>query len=303
LLNVLRCPSDGGIITKEDKEDDAFFCRSCNVQYPMVEVSAGRPVLDLRCADRKKRVKIEFDIPVSALKTEKISSFSKILKLSDKSMSRKSIKKTFGTKLSNEIMYYARKEYALKGPDALVLDLGCGSGGNKKYLESIGFRNVIAVDYWSSGAEYLVDAHRLPFEDTCFDMILTTATLEHLYNPFVAISEIRRVLKPGGTLLATASFWESWHGHSCFHFTPDGLHALCCSADLVLEDIWPQAGFIPSIAYHAFNVDRFRPVMYKLQSLFNWTKRWTRGKTALFYHRLRTSGSFGFCARRSCSDG
>ncbi len=80
------------------------------------------------------------------------------------------------------------------GPDSPILDLGCGNGGTRRYLQSLGFKNVLAVDWSSSGAEVLVDAHRLPFSSNSFKMVISTAIFEHLYNPFLAISEVGRVL-------------------------------------------------------------------------------------------------------------
>lgn len=42
------------------------------------------------------------------------------------------------------------------------------------------------------------DAHQLPFEDQSFDMVYGRYVLEHLQDPQQALSEVYRVLKPGG---------------------------------------------------------------------------------------------------------
>jgi SAM-dependent methyltransferase len=47
------------------------------------------------------------------------------------------------------------------------------------------------------------DAHRLPFADGCFDVVLACDVLEHLADDRRAIRELRRVLRPEGTLVAT----------------------------------------------------------------------------------------------------
>lgn len=45
------------------------------------------------------------------------------------------------------------------------------------------------------------DAQVLPFEDNTFDMVTCQTVLIHVHNPQMAIEEMYRILKPGGTLL------------------------------------------------------------------------------------------------------
>jgi len=264
----------------------------------MVDVVPGRSVPDLRCEDHVFDVDATFRIPQRVLASEDIERFCRTVRADENTPSRESLKRQCKTKLSRECVFYAGKELREKGAAVDVLDLGCGSGESKRYLNLMGFENVVAVDYWSSGAEFLVDAHRMPFDDCSFDTILSTATLEHLYNPFVAMREIARTLKQGGSLIATVSFWESWHGHSCFHFTPDGVLVLCESAGLVLEDLWSASGFLPSVAYHGFGSSRLRNVSRVLQRIFDRVKRFRAGAGADVVHRFHASGAFGFYARK-----
>ena len=42
------------------------------------------------------------------------------------------------------------------------------------------------------------DAHHLPFDDNSFDVVYGRYILEHVFDPRRVVSEIRRVLKPGG---------------------------------------------------------------------------------------------------------
>lgn len=50
----------------------------------------------------------------------------------------------------------------------------------------------------------VIDAHALPFADASFDLIIANNMLYHLTDLSTALTEIRRVLKPGGYLYATA---------------------------------------------------------------------------------------------------
>ena len=51
------------------------------------------------------------------------------------------------------------------------------------------------------------DATKLPFEDNTFDCVVTSEVLEHLQDDVTAISELHRVLKPGGSLGVTVPTW------------------------------------------------------------------------------------------------
>jgi SAM-dependent methyltransferase len=55
------------------------------------------------------------------------------------------------------------------------------------------------------------DAHRLPFRDEVFDAVVTFNTFEHLHTPTAAAEEIRRVLKPGGSLVLHTAFLQPLH--------------------------------------------------------------------------------------------
>ena len=51
------------------------------------------------------------------------------------------------------------------------------------------------------------DATRLPFPDGSFDVVITSEVLEHIHDDVAAITEMIRVLAPGGTFAATVPSW------------------------------------------------------------------------------------------------
>ncbi len=59
------------------------------------------------------------------------------------------------------------------------------------------FRNYVFCAYPE------VDMHALPYEDDVFDVVIHSDTLEHVGNPVHALTECRRVLRPGGALCFT----------------------------------------------------------------------------------------------------
>ena len=290
----LICPLDYGKISETMGN---VTCKRCNTTFPMVDIGEQR-IPDFRCLEKSKEVKLTFTIPQNPLQIEKLDQFGIATDADFQCISREKIRKLYGTKLQKEILYYIDNLQKKVGTNAVILDLGCGNGGNKKYLESIGFYNIVSVDYKSTGAEYLVDVHRLPFASQSFDMILTTATLEHFYNPYIAFKEMSRVLKARGMLIATGSFWESWHGNSCFHFTPGGIKLLCQFAGFELLDIWSGWGFIPSVTSHALGLRKLKKVTYIFQRIFDFIVTLITDPDTAKKHKYKTSGSFGLFAKK-----
>lgn len=91
-----------------------------------------------------------------------------------------------------------------------VLDVGSASGW---FLSEIKKRlpgaSCTGVDVYEPAIAYakkhyrdiefrVGDAHKLPFKSSSFDLVVCTEVLEHVVNPENVVSEIRRVLKPGG---------------------------------------------------------------------------------------------------------
>jgi len=84
-----------------------------------------------------------------------------------------------------------------------VLELGTGNGELFEELEKGGF-NVTGIDI--NIKEHLrkknVIKHdlnnKLPFKNNTFDVVVGLEILEHLFNPYETMKEIRRVLKEGG---------------------------------------------------------------------------------------------------------
>ena len=90
---------------------------------------------------------------------------------------------------------------------AVVLDAGCGSGRIFRYELATGCR-VVGVDIGDElrdnpnvGDRLRGDLERLPFAAASFDAVLASHVMEHLPRPERALSEVTRVLKPGGRFL------------------------------------------------------------------------------------------------------
>jgi SAM-dependent methyltransferase len=60
-------------------------------------------------------------------------------------------------------------------------------------------------------ADIFCDAHDLPFVDSMFDAVITTAVVEHVLYPEQVASEIARVVKLGGLVYSELPFMQQVH--------------------------------------------------------------------------------------------
>jgi SAM-dependent methyltransferase len=109
--------------------------------------------------------------------------------------------------------------------DAAVLDVGCGTAWLANH-----FPNYTGID----GSPEMVAAARkaghevleanvgegLPFEDGRFDGVILKDLLEHLEEPMRVAREALRVLKPGGTVFASAPDAQRWVWDDYTHRRP-----------------------------------------------------------------------------------
>ncbi len=94
-----------------------------------------------------------------------------------------------------------------------VLDVGCGDASNYQAWMVKQVRDLKAIDISTIGITNArkmgIDAsvhdlsEKFPFESNGFDGAICIEVLEHLYDPKFTVSEIFRVLKPGGLLVTS----------------------------------------------------------------------------------------------------
>ena len=138
------------------------------------------------------------------------------------------------------------KDFIIKhAVNGLVLDLGSADSPYRKY-----FSNLVTCDIRAGdGVDVVADAHCLPFEDDKFDCIICTEVLEHLHSPAAAISEMKRILKPGGMLILTTRFVFPIHDapNDYYRYTKYGLKFLFSDGWNII-DLRAEAGTQKTLA-------------------------------------------------------
>lgn len=113
-----------------------------------------------------------------------------------------------------------------------ILDYGCGRGeivtiGRQRGLDLWGADTysghyVPSLDAVADNTRgYIRQIHqsRADFPDAHFDVVLSNQVLEHVTEPEAVISDMRRLLRPGGTLIAAFPVTSTWYeGHVGLYF-------------------------------------------------------------------------------------
>jgi len=108
-------------------------------------------------------------------------------------------------------------------PNSILLDCGCGDGDFTKQIikrikgcmEAHGIE--ILPEYAEDAKKKGIIIHQcdlnkeIPFENESIDIVFSNQVIEHLYDTDIFISEIYRVLKPGGYAVISTENLSSWH--------------------------------------------------------------------------------------------
>jgi len=117
-----------------------------------------------------------------------------------------------------------------------VLDFGCGKGDMVLRAAKAGL-DAHGVEFFGPGSGIQIkstleergllgncvleyDGKTLPFDGNTFDTVISNQVLEHVPNVGQALSEISRILKPGGRFVCTFPYQDGFReGHSNTLFT------------------------------------------------------------------------------------
>jgi 2-polyprenyl-3-methyl-5-hydroxy-6-metoxy-1,4-benzoquinol methylase len=109
----------------------------------------------------------------------------------------------------------AYEEAARLARGKVVLDVGCNKGYGTRVIGA-NCKKIIGVDVSHKAIEYAqrkykshvaefqaLEGDQLPFDERMFDLVTVFQVIEHIHDCNAFLSEIRRVLKPGGRVILT----------------------------------------------------------------------------------------------------
>lgn len=171
-----------------------------------------------------------------------------------------------------------------------VIDIG-GKKKNKrglfdigKYAESVTYVNLDRT----TEPDIESDATNIPLPDNSFDIVILGEILEHVPEPQKVLTEARRLLRPGGTVLATVPFMYPIHadpfdfGRYTDYYWQEAARNLWFS-DITVER---QGGFYAVLAlmvqhfFRSKNIS-WRPIQNPLVCLLMWLDTKTTNKLLL----------------------
>jgi SAM-dependent methyltransferase len=152
-------------------------------------------------------------------------------------------------------------------PNAKILEIGCGTGGNLDMLAGFGEVHAIEMDAnaraiisrktndrYDVRAGHLPDA--IPFRDRCFDLICMFDVLEHIDRDAESLAALKPLLKENGRILLTVPAYQwLWSAHDEF------LHhqRRYSAADL--------RGKIESAGLHALKMSHYNAILFPLAAV------------------------------------
>lgn len=114
-------------------------------------------------------------------------------------------------------------------PVAALLDLGCDDGvWTMELAEKIGTKKIHGIEVIEPRIAQSIEKGinvvntdlnaPLPYVDNYFDVVHANQVIEHLHNTDNFVSEIYRILKPGGYAVISTENLSSWHNIAALIF-------------------------------------------------------------------------------------
>jgi SAM-dependent methyltransferase len=112
------------------------------------------------------------------------------------------------------------------GPGTRLLHVGCGTGTALELASQAGAEIAgldASVELLKTARERLpdadlrvADAAELPYDRGCFDQVMAFDAIQYVEPPAVAVGELARVTRPGGSVVI--GLWHNWSGREASAF-------------------------------------------------------------------------------------
>ncbi|MBN1766755.1 MAG: methyltransferase domain-containing protein [Sedimentisphaerales bacterium] len=251
-LGVLCCPTCNTSVHLRD--ETRISCNSCHVSYP---VRDQVPIMLDAESDRMFQNE-EKECKGAELKKRSrgwIAYLYRILKAPSPTLIKKNIQ---------HVIDLVHKD----NPRAIILEIG--SGHHQR-------NDVINLDIqMNREVDIVADAHKLPFASQSVDGIIAATLMEHVQNPGVILTEMKRVLKPGGYIYISMPFCYPYHEAPSDYWRASikGLRYLCKDFEQVATGTEMGPASVFSVFLRAFLATLFSlgryPIYRVLLEVFGW---------------------------------
>ena len=166
-------------------------------------------------------------------------------------------------------------EHTLKFVKGETLDLGAGNAKYKSLIKPHTSKYTTFDMVPGPNIDVVGDILNLSFKDKSFDTVISTQVLEHVQKPWVMVSEIERILRPGGTAIVSAPFLVPYHAdpHDYFRYTKEGMSALFTINNFEVIECNGYGGFF-GVLYEMIHFTMLNP--YQGKSSKTWQVRTLR---------------------------
>lgn len=158
---------------------------------------------------------------------------------------------------------WLKKKMPLK-PGGVVLEIGCGRGAGARLIrrafepalmhaQDLDIEMIqkagryLGIEYQKDISLSVADSVRIPFKDRSFDAVFDFGVLHHVPDWQAALSEIERILKPGGIFyieeLYPALYQNFFTRHILLHPTENRFHSADFRSALTDRGIPLQVSF------------------------------------------------------------
>ena len=121
-----------------------------------------------------------------------------------------------------------------------ILDAGAGICPYRFIFNDFHYESMdMPGGFYNNQHTFESDLSAMPIDNATYDVVILTQVLEHVDDPIKVLTEINRVLKPGGLLLLSVPLNGPIHGgpYHFFQFTHYGLLTLANTCNFIIQDI------------------------------------------------------------------
>ncbi|MCW8877229.1 MAG: class I SAM-dependent methyltransferase [Kangiellaceae bacterium] len=171
------------------------------------------------------------------------------------------------------------------------IDVGCGDLPYKELIESkVDVYDTLDIEKRRQEVKYVADIQDMNIiGSNVYDSALCLEVLEHVPDPFQAVSEIHRILKKGGKLVLSVPHLSRLHEepHDYYRFTKYGLDFMFKRQGFKVISIEPVGGFFCFVG-HQISSLLLLPVWHipLLKSIIYWLNKWLVVRFCFFMDKI-----------------